>query len=183
MNKTKRIILISLFAALSGIGAFIKIPIPYVPVTLQLFFCLLSGMILGAKSGMMSQLLYVFIGLLGVPVFTQGGGITYVLQPTFGYLLGFIVGAYVSGKIIEQYNDTTFLHSLIATITGTITVYLVGVPYFFCIFNLYMGKKKTLYWVMQTSFFPFIIKDLITAVFIAYVATKVIPALKKSKLL
>ena len=86
MNKisTKNLILIGLFAALIVAGAFIKIPIPYVPFTLQFLFILFAGMLLGKRLGLLSQVVYLLIGLTGAPVFTNGGGPGYVLQPTFG---------------------------------------------------------------------------------------------------
>src|SRR3712207_6937283 len=61
-----------------------------------------SGMLLGAKLGALSQILYVAMGLLGIPIFTEGGGLMYVVKPTFGYLVGFIVGAYVIGFIRSE---------------------------------------------------------------------------------
>jgi len=85
--STKDIAQIALFAALTAVGAFIRVPLPIVPFTLQTFFVALSGALLGARRGMLAQLLYVAIGLLGVPIFTKGGGIGYVFQPSFGYLV------------------------------------------------------------------------------------------------
>lgn len=81
--KIRDLILVAMFAALTAIGAFIKIPIPYVPFTLQFLFCAFAGMILGARLGALSQIIYVAIGLAGIPVFTEGGGIGYVFKPTF----------------------------------------------------------------------------------------------------
>lgn len=75
MKNTRDLILVAIFAALTAIGAFIKIPVPYVPFTLQYLFCALAGMILGSKLGALSQIVYVAIGLAGLPVFTEGGGI------------------------------------------------------------------------------------------------------------
>ena len=69
-TKTKGLILISLFAALTAIGAFIKIPIPYVPITLQLLFCVYSGILLG-QDGAVFSLLYLAVGLIGIPIFTN----------------------------------------------------------------------------------------------------------------
>ena len=91
-NRTKQLVMCGLFAALIGIGAFIQIPIPIVPLTMQDLFVMLAGILLGPKFGALSVFIYLFIGLLGFPVFTHGGGITYVLQPTFGFMLGFIPG-------------------------------------------------------------------------------------------
>ena len=100
--KAKDMILVALFAALTAIGAFIKIPIPYVPITLQVLFCAYSGLLLGARRGLYSQLLYLAVGLIGIPIFTNGGGPAYVLQPTFGYLVGFALCSYIIGKVTEN---------------------------------------------------------------------------------
>ena len=85
---TRNMVLCALFAALIAIGAFIRIPVPYVPITFQGFFVLLAGFLLGPKYGAASMLIYIAVGLVGIPVFTEGGGIMYVLKPTFGYLIG-----------------------------------------------------------------------------------------------
>ena len=83
-----------LFTALIGVGAFLKITIPVQPVpmhfTLQFFFVLLCGLWLGPQKGAMAVGGYVLLGLFGVPVFAGGGGLGYVLRPSFGYLLGFV---------------------------------------------------------------------------------------------
>ena len=98
-DMTRNMVLAALFAALTAIGAFLQIPTGTVPITLQFLFTALAGLLLGWKWGAISQLLYVGIGLLGLPVFTQGGGIGYVLQPSFGFLLGLIPAAAVIGAL------------------------------------------------------------------------------------
>lgn len=101
-GKVKELVLFSLFTALTAIGAFIRVPVPLCPFTLQLLFTTLSGLILGSRKGAASVAVYVALGLSGVPVFTQGGGPGYIFQPTFGYLLGFIAGAWLTGKLSEH---------------------------------------------------------------------------------
>lgn len=95
--KTQKLVLCALFAALIAAGAFIQIPIPVIPLTMQFLFTNLAALTLGKRWGAASAGVYVSLGLLGLPVFTGGGGIGYVLRPTFGYLIGFIVGNYVCG--------------------------------------------------------------------------------------
>ena len=98
-TKTKKLstvsmVLCGMFAALVAIGAFIQIPVPYMDYfTLQFFFVLLAGLILGADKGAISVGCYVLLGLVGVPIFAAGGGIGYIFRPSFGYLVGFIVSA------------------------------------------------------------------------------------------
>ena len=107
--KVRDMILVALFTALTAIGAFIKIPIGVVPINLQFLFTALAGIMLGSRLGCISQLVYVVLGLIGIPVFTAGGGIGYVFKPTFGYLLGYIIGAYVIGKIAEESKRPSYL--------------------------------------------------------------------------
>ena len=130
-DMTRNMVLAALFAALTAIGAFLQIPTGTVPITLQFLFTALAGLLLGWKWGAISQLLYVGIGLLGLPVFTQGGGIGYVLQPSFGFLLGLIPAA------------AGYLTVLAAVLVGDLILYAVGVPYMYLILHVYMQSAKT----------------------------------------
>lgn len=92
----------ALFTVLIAVGAFIKVPIPVRPFTLQFFFTTMAGIILGGKRGAISVALYTALGLLGLPIFAEGGGIWYIFKPTFGYMIGFILGSYLTGKLVEK---------------------------------------------------------------------------------
>ena len=100
--KIRDITMVALFSALVCIGAFIKIPIPALPITMQVFFVLLAGMLLGSKKGALSVLIYMLLGLVGLPIFAAGGGFAYVLKPSFGYIIGFLVAAFAMGRICEK---------------------------------------------------------------------------------
>jgi biotin transport system substrate-specific component len=185
MNLTLReMILVALFAALTAIGAFIEIPTPIVPYTLQFLFCAYSGILLGAKKGLYSQLLYVGIGLLGIPVFVNGGGPTYVLQPTFGFLIGFILCAYVIGKATEKLRENlSFSKLLSATLLGLFLVYLFGVSYLYAVINLYLHKEMGIIKAIAVGFTPYILPDIILSIIIAYTATRIIPILRRRGLI
>lgn len=119
----------SMFAALTAIGAFIRIPIPAnpVPITLQVFFVLLAGLLLGSRWAGMSMIVYVLLGLIGFPVFSGGlSGIGAILGPTGGYLIGFIPGAFVTGWVTETFGRSTFAAAG-AMISGLAVIYLLGV--------------------------------------------------------
>ena len=118
--------LCAIFTVLTAVGAFIKIPVPVVPFTLQVLFTMLAGLLLGSRLGALSVGLYMILGLAGLPVFTQGGGLWYLLQPTFGYILGFILGSYVTGKMTEQRDTLTFGRILIANFAGLAIIYVMG---------------------------------------------------------
>lgn len=179
MRNTREFILVAMFAALTAIGAFIKVPIPYVPFTLQYLFCALAGIILGSKLGALSQIVYVVIGLTGVPIFTEGGGLNYIFKPTFGYLIGFIVAAYVIGKIRENVKELTFIKAIFMLLLGLSFIYLFGVVYLYIIYNLYLGKNISFYFAFFYGFVVCIAGDLILTVFAAYISIKILPILRK----
>lgn len=144
--KAKTIAYVSLFTALTAVGAFIKIPIPYIPFTLQIVPVYLAGALLGPRLGMLSQLCYVAIGLIGVPVFAEGGGFGYVFKPTFGYLLGYIAGAYLNGYFIQKLQLKRMISIFLANLSTLFVVYILG-----CIW-LYGAMK----WIVEK---PLSIKD------------------------
>ncbi|MGL5244087.1 MAG: biotin transporter BioY [Sarcina sp.] len=180
--KTRDFTLIALFAALTAIGAFISIPVPYVPFTLQYFFCALGAILLGSKKGMITQLLYVGIGLIGVPVFTKGGGPQYIFQPTFGYLIGFIIGAYVIGKISENVKKLNTKTVLISVLSGLSIIYLFGVIYLYFIQNFYLGTTMSLGMAIYSGMILCLGGDVTLSVIIAICAPQIISTLKKSGL-
>ena len=92
--KVREIVLAALFIALITAGTFIRIPAGGDVYTLQFLFTLLAGLVLGKKIGTFAVGAYVLMGLIGIPVFASGGGPSYLFQPTFGYLLGFILQAW-----------------------------------------------------------------------------------------
>ncbi|HHW23309.1 MAG TPA: biotin transporter BioY [Clostridiaceae bacterium] len=170
---------IALFTALTAVGAFIKIPIPVVPITLQVFFVSLSGVLLGSRKGAISQLLYVLIGLAGFPIFTQGGGIAYVLKPTFGYLAGFIFGAYLTGKMTEKMKEKNIKNLFIAILSGVGVIYAVGVAYLYMINNFYLGKDFTLWLAFYYGFLLCIGGDLICSYVASVLSYKLLPVIRK----
>ena len=123
----------SLFASLTAAGVFIRIPLGPVPFTLQDFFVLLSGSLLGPRFGPLSQIIYLIIGLIGLPVFSQGGGPGYIFQPTFGYLLAFPVASFIIGKIVHnkkanhpEYSVGT-MRLIFAHALGSLVMFAMGV--------------------------------------------------------
>lgn len=177
---TREMILISLFAALTAIGAFIKIPTPAVPFTLQFLFCTYAGLFLGAKNGLYSQLLYLSIGLIGIPVFTSGGGPGYIFQPTFGYLIGFAFCSYIVGKFIDINAKIQFKTIFAAILGGLTTVYICGVAHLYFILNFYIDKEVSFVQTLWIGFLPYITFDVLQSILIAMTAVRIIPILRHS---
>ena len=146
-SSNRIIIFVSFFTALTAIGAFIKIPLPHIPITLQTFFVIMSGNMLGYKFGTLSQILYLILGLIGLPIFAYGGGPGYVFQPTFGYLLGYPIGAFSIGMLLklvsshyknkEASRRKVFVIFLLADVFGVVVVFIFGLAYLY--FNLKLG--------------------------------------------
>lgn len=157
--KIKDMCLYALFAILIAVGAFIKLPISIVPITLQTLFVILAALIL-RKQAVYSVLLYVGMGLLGLPVFTSGGGISYVLIPSFGYLIGFIVCSWFVGN----YNDTHRLSLLIRCLMGIVIVYILGMSYFVFIQYLYYGQLFSMEWLLTSLCLIYLPGDLLSII-------------------
>lgn len=130
---TREMALCALFTALTAVGALIRIPVPVVPFTLQYLFTMLAGLLLGPELGALSVGLYMLLGLMGLPVFAEGGGFWYVLKPSFGYIPGFILGAYLTGMLAKGHSGIGRL--LAANLTGLLSVYAVGMAYYYVICN------------------------------------------------
>lgn len=176
----KEMTLISLFAALTAIGAFIKIPTPIVPFTLQFLFCTYAGLLLGAKHGLYSQFLYLFIGLIGIPIFANGGGPAYVLQPTFGYLIGFAGCTYIVGKFVDRSAEIKFWPVFSSIVAGLMLIYLLGVGYLYMMVNFYLHKEITLMTSLMVGFVPYITFDLLQSIIIALTAIRIVPILRRA---
>jgi biotin transporter BioY len=143
----------SLFIAVS---ARLRILLPFspVPITGQTFAVLMVGALFGAWRGSLSVLLYIIMGAAGLGVFTFGGGFSFLLGPTGGYIVGFIAAAYVTGMLAERGWDRRIGTTILAMAIGNITLYIFGLLWLCCL----MGISKT---VLIVGLYPFIIGDLL----------------------
>lgn len=123
----QKLLLTALFTALTAAGAILHIG----EASLQTMFSVASGLLLGPVWGPVSQILYVGMGLLGVPIFIEGGGLLYVVHPTFGYLLGMILSSFVAGILTEKTEWNIWL----ITALSLLSVYLIGIPYSYFYFK------------------------------------------------
>lgn len=168
--KTKNIAYCAIFTALIAVSAFIRIPVPPVPFTAQTVFVLLCGLICGAKHGSISTIVYLIIGLLGIPVFTTGGGLAALAEPTFGFILGFIPTAFVTGFIGK--NATTFCQAFLAALVGNIVLYAVALAYVYILSNFILNSAIELSTLLISYCAIFIPSDIAKSVLAAYVYVK-----------
>ncbi len=173
--KTKQMIFCALFAALTAVGIFIKIPIPGTPMsfTLQTFFIFLAGLLLEPKFALISQAVYAAIGLIGLPIFMNGGGFSYVLQPSFGFIIGFCVTAMLIsllvrrnililiGKKKEESKAPEIIKIIGFSLLCVAVMYVIGVTYMSVILNAYMGKGVSLGTIIFTYNGIFILLDIL----------------------
>lgn len=178
--STQQMVLCSLFTALIWVGAFIKIPVMYVPFTLQIMFTNLAGLMLGSYLGSLSVIAYVLLGLLGVPVFTMGGGIGYIFNPTFGYLIGFIVGTFAAGKISENNPENSLVKYWIASLVDLAIVYSMGIIYMYFMMNFYLGKEISIKNAILHGMLIPLPGNVITIILSTFVLKKLAPIIKRS---
>ena len=174
-KKAIEIVMISLFAALTAVGAFIRIPIPYVPFTLQTLMVMLAGLILGSRPAALSQLLYLAIGLLGLPIFAQGGGPGYILQPSFGFLVGFIAGAYLIGRMVEEVERLSLPRTLAALLLGQVAIYIFGIAYLHFNLNFIIHKPTSFLTTIKVGLLVFLPGD----IFKTFVAVLVVAPIRQ----
>lgn len=161
-------ILVSLFAALTATGAFISIPIGLVPISLQNLFTFLSGMVLGSKLGALSQLIYILLGAIGLPVFSGfRGGLGVLFGPTGGFLFGFVISAYVVGKLIEQLKENNICLHFAAGCLGVFIIYITGVAQLMVVTRLNI-KEALLVGVV-----PFLLGDCLKVITASFLAIRI----------
>jgi len=169
---TRDMVKISLFASLTAAGGLLTIPLPFnlVPITLQTFFTYLSGIVLGPWLGPMSQLIYILLGCLNVPVFAGGtAGVGVLLGPTGGYLWGFIAASIVIGIMAKGKRKAWQL--ALALATGTLVIYLCG------LIQLMLVARLSLAQALWTGMIVFLPGDLLKIVLASQVALKLPPKL------
>ncbi|QIB70319.1 biotin transporter BioY [Aminipila butyrica] len=156
-TKTTKLILCAVFAAITGICSGIIIPLPFtpVPITLATLAVMLTGSLLGSRYGSLSMIVYLLLGAFGAPVFKgYTGGFGNLVGPTGGYLLGYLLTAFLTGLIIEKLNkkNNLYIHAAAMAI-GLSTCYLLGTAWF-------MFSTNTDLWTALVScVLPFLLAD------------------------
>jgi biotin transport system substrate-specific component len=121
-------VLVVLFSAFVALTAQVEIPLWPVPLTLQTLGVLFTGAVLGSRRGALALLLYLTEGALGLPVFAGGAsGVGYMLGPTGGYLVGFVVAAGVVGRLAQRGWDRRLVWAAVAMVIGNVIIYACGV--------------------------------------------------------
>lgn len=177
--RVKWLILTAFFTAMYIVGAFIKIPMFPVAITLQSVFVVLSGIILGYKRAFLSVVSYMVLGLLGLPVFSGGGGVMYVLNPMFGYIIGFVLCAVLVGLMREKCKRLTLIKLFIIAFWGHILIYIVGMTYYMFLIKVYFGTHKDVFSVLYSFVLVFIPGDLVKCIISSFLGKKLIKIIER----
>lgn len=174
-SRTTYLMLCALFAALTAVFSAISIPLPFtpVPVNLATLAVFLSGAFLGYKYGTLSQLVYVLMGAVGIPVFHNfTGGLNLLVGPTGGYIIGYVAGAFVIGIIlhVSKKGQSTIVLAA-AMVAGAITYFALGTAWFM------ISTKTGLMPSLVACVFPFIPGDLLKIAAACLCAKKIKPRL------
>ena len=179
-NRTHIVTRVALFAAVMAVSAFIRIPLGTVPLTLQSAAALVTGYCLGPVHGAAATLLYTAIGLAGIPVFASGGGPAYVLSPTFGYIIGFTICAWISGFLARFNERNSILYAYCIMIVSLAGIYIPGVAWLTIAMHWIADVPVTAATLMKIGLFIPLIGDLITTLPAALVAVKIRKSLNSS---
>ena len=180
-SRTLQLVHIAMFAALMAIGANIAtfLVIGGVPITLQTFFAILAGILLGSRMGSIAMIVYAFIGLAGVPVFAGfSGGMDTLLSPTFGFIISYVFVAYSAGLIAEKWPSRKAF--VVAALVATAINYLFGTNWMFAAYKLWFaapeGFSYQMAWAWMAVPLP---KDLILAVLAGFFGFRLKPIIQK----
>jgi len=173
IEKLRMVVLASLMAALTAVGAYIHVPIGPVPIVLSTLFAILSGLLLGSRWGLASMGLYLLVGAIGLPVFAGGkGGFAHFFGPTGGYLFGFALASWLTGFISEGSRASLIL-DIFAVIIGSLAIYGLGVPWLKIVTQMSWSKA------FMVGVIPFLIGDATKAAVAVVLARSVRPILKR----
>lgn len=180
-NKLKMMVLSALFAALTAIGTVVlTIPVGELSITTQVFFACMAGLLLGPFWGAASQVIYVVLGLAGMPIFAgKVGGLTYVAKPSFGFLPGLILMAFVIGILTAKLPwKQLWLRMTVACVAGLVVLYLVGLPYMYFILG-----KLTVWQTISMGCLAYLPYDIIKIVCAVLLSSRLVPLLRKNGLI
>jgi biotin transport system substrate-specific component len=164
----RSVVYASMFGALTAIGAYISLPLFPVPLTLQTMFTILAGLLLGGPLAALSQVVYVLLGVIGLPVFAGGkAGLGVLFGPTGGYLFGFVLGAYVIGTLAHAKKQAGPAWLFVSIVAGHIVIYGLGVAQLSLVAHLSVVKA------VMVGVIPFLPGDALKAAASILVSLKI----------
>ena len=167
-SYVKKLVYASLFTALTAVAAWVTIPLPYVPITLQTFFVTLAGAVLGAYFGALSMLVYLLLGFIGLPVFSGGrSGLGVLAGATGGYLIGFVLCAAIVGFLVERKKSPGIVWYCLSMAAGTLVLYACGAAWLSVIMHWDLIQA------LVVGALPFVPGDILKIIVAAFIAQRV----------
>lgn len=164
---------VSLLLALLIISSQFSLPIGPVAISLQTLIVLIIGLTLTAKQAVLTTSLYLVVGLIGLPVFTQAMGGPYsVLLPSFGFILSFIPAAWIIAKVRTMKLRNEKSQYILAVFWGQLIIYLIGISYMAFILVFYLGNEMSLWRILSIGMLPFIPGDILKSVIAISIAKR-----------
>lgn len=176
MLNVRKITRCAVFLALLCMSSNFKIPLPFVPISLQWFSILLCAYVLSPEEAIITVSLYVGIGLLGLPVFSGGGGIGYIFKPSFGYLLGFIPAAGITSWAYRK-GKGNFLHAVFSGFCGFFVLYAIALLYLYLIFIFVLEMPLSVTTLFGSYFLTFVPSDSASIVLACWIVGRLPAAL------
>lgn len=127
------------------------------------------------------MLIYISLGLLGLPVFADGGGLSYILRPAFGYIIGLAASAFVTGALSRKQKNASFSILAAAGFAGMLTVYVIGITYFWLISSYYLKTTPELRILFINCFLMTLPGDVIMILLSSVMAKRLIPLVLKAE--
>jgi biotin transport system substrate-specific component len=166
-DRVKKLVYAALFAALTAVSAPLTIGLPYVPITLQTFFVMLSGAVLGPYFGALSMAVYLLLGFIGLPVFAGfHSGLGVLAGYTGGYLIGFLLCPIAIGLIVRMRKKPGLLWYGMAMAAGTLVIYAFGVAQLSIVTHMPLDKAALV------GALPFVPGDILKIIVASIVAWK-----------
>lgn len=178
-TRVKKLAYTAMFTVIIIACTFIRIPIPYIPFTMQVFAVLTAALVLGPYLSVGAVLLYLALGFTGLPIFASGGGIGYVMIPSFGYMIGFIFAAFITGWL-SKHSKRKYWQLIISCLVGVTAIYIIGITYFYFMCNFALGTPKSIGAVLMSGFVITLPGDIIKTVLAAAISIKLFPLINRS---
>ena len=161
----RKITLSSMLLALLILSALFSIPIPFttIKITLQTMVVFILGSMISPIYCFVTMLLYIVLGLFGLPIFSSGSGIMYIFTPSFGFLIGFMLAAPLMSYINRRAFSTRLVRYIVACSIGILLIYAIGVPYMYYVLRLYMSMDISFGYALISGGLMFLPFDILKA--------------------
>ncbi len=179
MMNPKKLCLCSLFVILYTAGAYIRIPLPFIPLSFLGQICIVCGMILGPKSSAITTTVYLIMGIIGLPVFVTSAGLSFFIEPTAGYVLSFIPASFITGLLFKRCKKDSFKSIYLSSLPGMLLIEVIGSVYVYFITTYYLKTEINILLFTLLGFLFTTVKDMLVNIPFCYFVKRFNPIISK----